>query len=147
SSSISPDGRWIAYESNEGGEMDIYVQPFPPTGPKYQLTTTGAIFPLWSPDGKQIFFIQGQSGIGRIVSIEIQTQPSFTFGKPTPLPIDGILTNGLAGMPKGYDITPDGKQFLVMLPQSEAESNTRQLQQIYVTLNWFEELKKRVASK
>jgi hypothetical protein len=50
-------------------------------------------------------------------------------------------------MPRGYDMTPDGKQFLVMLPSSEAESNTRQLQQIYVTLNWFEELKKRVAAK
>ena len=147
SSSISPDGRWIAYESSEGGQLDIYVQPFPPTGPKYQLTTTGAIFPLWSPDGKQIFIIQGQGGIGRILSIDVQTQTSFAFGKPTPLPIDGILTNGGAGMPRGYDITPDGKQFLVMLPPSEAESNTRQLQQIYVTLNWFEELKKRVASK
>jgi hypothetical protein len=50
-------------------------------------------------------------------------------------------------MPRGYDITPDGKQFLVMLPPSEAESNIRQLQQIHITLDWFEELKKRVASK
>jgi serine/threonine-protein kinase len=147
SSSVSPDGRWIAYESNDGGQMDIYVQAFPPTGPKYQLTTAASFFPVWSPDGKQIFFLQGQGGIGRIHSIDVQTQPSFAFGKPTPLPIDGILTNGGAGMPRGYDITPDGKQFLVMLPAFEADSNTRQLQQIYVTLNWLEELKKRVASK
>jgi hypothetical protein len=73
-------------------------------------------------------------------------QPSFVFGKPTPLAIDGILGNGGAGMPRGYDITPDGK-FVVMLSLSEAETSTRQMQQIYVTLNWFEELKQRVSAK
>jgi len=68
------------------------------------------------------------------------------FGKPTPLAIDGILTGGGAGMPRGYDITPDGK-FVVMLSLSEAETSSRQTQQMYVTLNWFEELKQRVATK
>ena len=63
-----------------------------------------------------------------------------------PTPIEGIVTNGAAGAPRGYDITPDGK-FLVMLSPADAEASTRQIQQIYVTLNWFEELKKRVASK
>jgi eukaryotic-like serine/threonine-protein kinase len=146
SSSVSPDGHWIAYESNEGGQIEIYVQPFPPTGAKYQITTTGGAFPMWAPGGKRIFFTQGRTGIGRIFSIDVQTQPSFVFGKPTPLAIDGILANGGAGMPRGYDIAPDGK-FVVMLPLSEAETSTRQIQQIYVTLNWFEELKQRVSAK
>jgi len=145
-SSISPDGHWIAYESYETGSSEIYVQPFPPTSAKYQITTIGGSFPTWSPDGKQIFFTQGRTGIGRILSIDVQTQPSFVFGKPTPLAIDGILTGGGAGMPRGYDITPDGK-FVVMLSLSEAETSSRQTQQMYVTLNWFEELKQRVATK
>jgi Protein kinase domain/WD40-like Beta Propeller Repeat len=146
-SSISPDGHWIAYTSYETGPAEIYVQTFPPTSAKYQLTTTGGFLPTWSPDGKQIFFVQGRFGVGRIALIDVQTQPSFVFSKPTPLPIEGIIQNGGAGMPRGYDITPDGKQFVVMLPPSEAEAATRQVQQIHVTLNWFEELKQRVAVK
>ena len=77
----------------------------------------------------------------------MQTQPSFVFGKPIPLPIKGIQDSGGQGLPRGYDITPDGKQFVVMLPASEAESNQRQVQQIYVTLNWFEELKQKSKPK
>lgn len=134
-SGFSPDGRWIAYWSNESGRNEIYVQPFSPTGAKYQITTTTqGIFPVWSPDGKQIFYVQNTGGIGRIFSVDVQTQPSFVFGKPTPLPIEGIIHNGGVGLPRGYDITPDGKQFVVMLPASEAESTARQTQQIYVTL-------------
>jgi len=143
---ISPDGHWIAYESNESGQTQIYVQPFPPSSAKYQITTTGGVLPIWSPDGKQIFFIQGRTGIGRIFSIDVQMQPSFVFGKPVATPIEGILANGAAGSPRGYDVTPDGK-FLVMLSPAEAEASTRQIQQIYITLNWFEELKQRVATK
>jgi Tol biopolymer transport system component len=146
---ISPDGRWMVYDSGGvTGQPQIYVQPFPPTGAKYQITTTLGIFPIWSPDGKQIFFLQNTAGVARIFSVDVQTQPSFVFGKPAPLPIEGILSNGRQGGPRGYDITPDGKQFLVMLPPSETEAGgIRQAQQINVTLNWFEELKQRAAAK
>ena len=81
------------------------------------------------------------------MAVDVQTQPGFTFGKPAPLPIKGIFQNGAAGNPRGYDVTPDGKQFVVMLPPTEAESNQRQTLQINVTLNWLEELKQRVAAK
>jgi dipeptidyl aminopeptidase/acylaminoacyl peptidase len=144
---FSPDGHWFAYWSNESGQNTIYVQPYPPTGAKYQITTGVSVFPLWSPGGKQIFYVEYSGGFGDLVSVEVQTTPTFTFGKPTTLPIKDIIFNGGQGNPRGFDISPDGKQFVVMLPASEAESNQRATQQVYVTLHWFDELKRRVSAK
>jgi Tol biopolymer transport system component len=85
-SALSPDAHWIAYHSNESGRTEVYVQPFPPTGAKYQVTTIGGSQPLWSPDGKELFYLEGlqQAGSGnRIISVEIQTRPTFAIGKAT----------------------------------------------------------------
>jgi hypothetical protein len=71
-------------------------------------------------------------------SVDVQTKPTFTFGQPTALPIKGIITSGGPGNPRGYDITPDGKYFLVMLPATDAES-TQRLNEMYITLHWFED--------
>src|SRR5262249_8895383 len=57
---FSPDGRWIAYASDETKREEIYVQPFPPTGAQYQITTNGGTSPLWSPDGKKLFYLEAQ---------------------------------------------------------------------------------------
>jgi serine/threonine-protein kinase len=148
SADISPDGHWVAYESIESGQMEIYVQPFPPTKAKYQLTTTGGLYPVWSHDGKQLFFVSNRGGAGHIFSIDVQAQPSLTFGKPTSLPIDGIQSNGGPGMPRGYDISPDDKQFVVMPLSTSWDANgVVPVDQINVTLNWFEELKQRLGTK
>jgi Tol biopolymer transport system component len=145
--SVSPDGHWIAYDSSElAGQLQVYVQSFPPTnGTKYQITTTGGLFPVWSQDGKQLFFVQNRTGSGHIFSVDVQTQSGFTFGKPTPLPIENILINGGQGLPRGYDIRPDGKQFIVMF--SPQDSKVTAAEQINVTLNWAEELKQRFGAK
>jgi serine/threonine-protein kinase len=150
SASVSPDGHWIAYESNELGQIQIYVQSFPSTKGKYQITTTGGAFPVWSQDGKQLFFIQFRTGgggpaSGHIFSVDVQTQPGFTFGKPTPLPIENFLINGGPGLPRGYDISPDGKQFVVMFSPQDSKGSAAE--QINVTLNWVEELKQRLGAK
>ena len=63
--SISPDGRWLAYESDETGRMEIYVQPFPGTGGKFQITKDGGTYPLWSRDGKELFYLN----LGRLFSV------------------------------------------------------------------------------
>ena len=137
--SVSPDGRWIAYKSPESGRNEVYVQPFQVTGAKFQVTTAGGDHPLWSPDGRQLFYTTLGSA-RQIVAVDVQTQPTFAFQKATRLPIDGILSTG----PRSYDITPDCKQFIVMLPQSATDSGKAPADQISVTLNWFEELKQRV---
>jgi serine/threonine-protein kinase len=141
--SLSPDGRWLAYHSNESGRNEVYVQPFPPAGEKHQITTTGGTNPLWSPDGKELFFLRGGSAERQITAVDVQTQRGFAFGKITPLPIIGIIAPG----PRPYDITPDGKYFVVIVPKSQAALDKAPAEQINVTLNWFEELKQRVAVK
>jgi serine/threonine-protein kinase len=139
--SFSADGKWIAYRSNESGRYEIYVQPIPPTGAKYQVTTAGAHSPLWSPDGKQLFYVDVSGAVGRLTSVDVSAQSGFTTGNPFTLPIDAMFPETL----RPYDITPDGKRFLVTVPLSE--SKTEQSGMLRVTMNWFEELRSRVPSK
>jgi hypothetical protein len=80
---------------------------------------------------------------GHLYSVAIATQPSFTFGNPVALPIKGFVQR--VGNWRDYDITPDGKQFLFMLPPGTASSDAPQALQIQVVLNWFEELKQRMS--
>jgi eukaryotic-like serine/threonine-protein kinase len=140
---ISNDGHWLAYFSAETGQQEVYVQPFPLSPAKYRISTGGGLDPVWSPDGKQLFYTKGPAvGARQIFAVDVQTQPTFIVGKTTPLPIEGIISTG----PRSYDITPDGK-FVVMLPSSQAQGGKASAQQFYVTLNWFEELKQRVPVK
>jgi serine/threonine-protein kinase len=146
-STFSPNGRWLAYMStgiSGAGATEIYVQPFPATGAKYQISTDEGRAPLWSRDGRQLFYHQVTTNT--LVVVEVRTEPSFTFGKLTPLPIEGTI-HPIAQ--RNYDVTPDGKQLLVVLPVASArkDSTTRPTQQINVVLNWFEELKARVPTK
>jgi serine/threonine-protein kinase len=137
--SLSPDGKWIAYTTaEESGRFEVFVQPFPSTGAKYQVTTTGGVSPLWAADQRQLFYLT--TGSYQIVQVDVQTKPTFVAGKATVLPIQGILNPG----PRPYDITPDGKSFVVMLHKSGVDDGKVAPQQINVVLNWFEELKKRV---
>jgi serine/threonine protein kinase len=137
---FSRDGRWVAYEERAGERSQIFVRPYPGLNTKYQITEDGN-FPVWSPDSKQLFYI---SAPNKFFVVDIQTEPSFAFGKPLELPIAGTLhdRNG----PRNYDITPDGKQFVVVMPVSQTETNQPSAQ-INVVLNWLDELKQRVPVK
>ena len=100
---------------------------------------------MWSRDGKQILYQSAPfANTGRLFAVDVRTQPTFTFGKPMPLPIDGIV---LPGPPthRNFDITPDGKQFIIVqTSKSQSDMNQRSRTQINVVVNWFEELKQRV---
>jgi serine/threonine-protein kinase len=138
---FSPDGRWVVYESNFSGRWEVFVQPFPPTGAMHQISTAGGHYPIWSPDGKQLFYATDEvGGRSQIISVDVQTQPNFVVGKTTPLPVKGILSNQARG---GFDITRDGKYFVVLLPGSP-EPGKAGPEQINITLNWLEDLKQRV---
>jgi Tol biopolymer transport system component len=105
-SRLSPDGRWLAYESGMSGTRDIYLEPFPQTGSRTKVTSGRR--PLWSPDGKEIFFDRDD---GQLYVVSIQVGPTVTVGAPTALPIKGFIQGNARRM---YDITPDGKQFLML---------------------------------
>ena len=136
-SSFSPDGRWVAYMATTEGGSDIYIEPFPPTGAKYQVSTGGRT-PAWSPDGKQLFF--HAITLNRFVVVDVRAEQGLTFGTPVPLPIDDAI-HPLTQ--RNYDVTPDGKQLLIVLPAQTAQSDSKRRAslQINVVLNWFEELR------
>ena len=137
-STFSPDGRWVAYMANTEGESDIYIQPFPTTGAKYQVSTGGRT-PAWSPDGKQLFF--HAIGLNRFMVVDIRADQGLTLGVPVPLPIDDAI-HPLTQ--RNYDVTPDGTQLLIVLPaQTQTAAGRRVSPQINIVLNWFEELKTR----
>src|SRR5262249_2478072 len=78
---LSPDGRWVAYVSNESGRPEIYVRPFPGPGGKWQISTEGGQSPAWSPKGNELFYRTGRSN-ENLMAVDIQTQPTFSAGKP-----------------------------------------------------------------
>jgi len=135
---LSPNGKWLAYSSLELCP-EVYVRPFPVTGEIHQITTTGGSNPLWAPDGKQLFYMTSTVPT-QLVSVDVQTEPKFAFGKPKPLPIQGLAGSG----PRRYDITPDGKYFVVMLTGNQTSSDKLPRDQFNVVLNWFTELQQRV---
>jgi Tol biopolymer transport system component len=138
-STLSRDGRWLAYTA----QGELYVRPFPVTGDaRYRIPTGGAHYPQWSLDGQQLFYATDEiGGSSKIVSVDIRTQPTFQFGTPTPLRVEGIESNQERG---GFAVMPDGKHFIVLLPPSQAERGNVSTSQINITINWFEELKQRV---
>ena len=139
--SLSPDGRWITYSSNESGRDEVYVQPFPPTGAKYQVTTTYAHDPLWSPDGRQIFYLQHPgSTVHPLMSVDVRTAAGFTVANP--IRIYDELLDGSNAWP--YDVSPDGREFVITISPANANADATPNAEIRVTLNWFEELRQRV---
>lgn len=137
---FSPDGRWVAYQSGSAtpNAAQVYVQPFPSTGVKYQITTEGGRMPLWSPDGRQLFVSPRR---GRLAAVSVGTQPSFRFGNQIVVPGGSILSGG-AGSSREFDITPDGK-FVVVVSAGQDDSGASAANQIQVVLNWFEEVKQK----
>ena len=129
---FSPDGRWLAYTSFESGRAEIYVQPFPGPGGKWQISTEGGTEPVWNPNGRELFYRQGE----RMMAVDIVTQPAFSAGRPKLL-FEGPYLLSAGNLP-AYDVSRDGQRFLMVEESRQEQPPT----QINVVLNWFEELKR-----
>jgi serine/threonine-protein kinase len=108
SSRFSPDGKWLAYQSNETGRHEIYVEPFPRTGTRLRVSDAGGERPVWSPDGRELFYDKDAT----IFAAAITTTP-LSAGAPAALPITKFMQS--TGRRVG-DIAPDGSRILVMFP-------------------------------
>jgi serine/threonine-protein kinase len=133
-SSLSPDGRWIAYESDEDGRSEIYVRPFPDVDAgKWQISSSGGRRPLWGPGGRELFFL----GPDAMMAIDIESEPTFSVGIPKRL----FSTDEYVDSPLSYSVSPDGQRFLMFKPVTGTESGDADGQlSLRVVLNWFEEL-------
>jgi len=139
---ISPNGRWLAYASDESGRYEVYVRPFPEVeGGRWQVSTSGGDSPLWSRDGRELFYRSGDA----VMSVSVKTEPSFSLATP------GVLFRGnyvasafklIDFEPAPWDVSPDGKRFLMMKPRSSGDA--AEGRKIMVVMNWQEELKQRV---
>ena len=128
---LSPDRRWIAFESNESGQFEIYVRPFPAvnTG-RWMISSNGGQHPVWSRDGKELFFIAAD---GMMMAVPVKLGPPFEHDRPARLfPAGHYFVN----VARNFDVTPDGKGFIMVKSPSGSER-----QSIVVVTNWLDEVR------
>jgi Tol biopolymer transport system component len=137
---LSPDGKWLAYSSDEAGGYQVYVQPFAGRsvttgtgqrlGARWRISTDGGAQPRWRSDGKELFYVSADR---KIVSVAVKTVPAFEAGSSSLL-FASTMSQGFT-FPQ-YDVTPDGKRFLVSAPVNEQGTTP-----VTVVLNWTAGLK------
>ena len=144
---ISPDGRWMAYDSNESGQNQIYVRPFPNVNDaQQQVSTEGGRTPAWSPDGRELFFVNRPS----MMSVPVKLTPAFVRGqssqavrRPRDRDRRPVWRAGGGSTLRTYDVAPDGR-FLMIREDARAEGDAPGAAMIVVQ-HWFQELKARMA--
>ena len=144
SPTVSPDGRWLAYTSDESGQYEVYVRPFPgvATG-RWQISTAGGFAPHWSPVGNELFYLVQQGDLVALMSVPVESGSTFRPGSPKML-FQGPFFNGggaVAG-PGSFDIASDGKRFLMIV--NAASDTGAEQPRIVIVQNWLEEVKRLV---
>ena len=129
---FSPDGHWLAYVLNKSGQREVYLMRYPDSGHKIQVSSGGGVGPIWSRDGRELYYINGKT----MMAVQIGTEPDIAIGTPEQLfTLEGEGTYPTAGnLWIIYDISKDGR-FLMLRRVEDAEA------QLICVQNWFEELK------
>ena len=127
---LSPDGRWLAYQSDESGRNEVYVQPFPEHGGKWQVSTAGGTQPVWNRNGKEIFYVSLDN---KLMVVDVKADSGFEVG--TPRTLFDVHLKGINGVK--YDISPDGQRFLANTVIGEVKANP-----ITLVQNWAAEIKR-----
>ena len=139
---VSPDGRYLAYQSNESGRLEVYVRPFPDVDRgRWQISTEGATRPAWARSGRELFYLDDSN---TLTGVPVSTSgPTFRAGTPVKI----FETKYAEPNPsRHYDVSVDGQRFL-MLKDSPASDQNATPAGMVVVLNWFEELKRLVPTK
>jgi serine/threonine-protein kinase len=143
--SFSPDGRWVAYQSDESGRMEVYVRPFQGAG-KWQVSEGGGGFPRWSGDGRRLFFRDGEG----VMSVPITIAGASIEVGPPRRAVKGNFRGGVTGILVGalrmpdYDVTHDGSHFVLYAPDGKT---TGRAEHVTFVLNWFTELRRLLAAR
>ncbi len=141
---ISPDGRWIAYETHEikiPGGHNVYIRPFPNIDDgKWLISTRGGEYPVWAPDGRELYY---WAYSGQMTAVRIETEPAFAVGNPEEL-FGGEYLTFTSNRP--FEISPDGQRFLMIKEDKEAREAAEAVEappitELIVVDNWDEVLK------
>jgi Tol biopolymer transport system component len=133
---ISPDGRWLAYVSVESGRPEVFVTSFPSRQGTWRISTDGGGEAVWARNSRELFYREGD----KMMAVGIENNSSFTAMKPRKLFLRAKPGRKVPGL-SGYDISPDGKRFLMTAESGAAQPSM----QLHLVVNWSEELKTRSA--
>ena len=134
---FSPDGRWLAYQSNESGMNEVYVRPFPGPGGRWQISSGGGYAPQWTKDGRELFYVANDR---RVMSVSYRGSGD-TFQAAKPRVWSEVRLTLTLGLPE-FDITPDGKHIVAILP--ETDEKPKPDNHLTILLNFGDELRRKV---
>jgi serine/threonine-protein kinase len=138
SARFSPDGRWLAYTSDETGTVEVHVRPFPGPGGRWQVSTGGGRYPTWSANGRELFFLASDRRI--MVAKYTAKRDSFTSSKPQMWSEKRLVDAPFST----WDLAPDGKRLAVVLYADGTTEEEKPFTHVTVLQNFFDELKRRV---
>ena len=139
---LSPDGRWIAYTSNQTGQVEIWVRPYPGPGAPVRVSPSGGTEPVWARNGRELYYLEGdasrrEEADRQVIAVAVDSRDSFDFQPPERLFENRYVSTS---QPPSYDVAPDGR-FLMIRPLDNDSLTPRR---VVVVQNWIEEVKERV---
>ena len=138
---ISPDGRWLAYQSNRTGQFEIYVCSFPDVESLHQLSNAGGTHPAWARDGTELFYLDSAA---RLTVVSVRSDSRFEFGNPEVV-LERSYYAPVSTSGRPYDVSPDGSRFLMIQESPDADDTVSA--EIILVQNWAEELKRLVPTR
>jgi Tol biopolymer transport system component len=141
-SMLSPDGRFVAYVSNESGRAEVYVRPFPDGAGRWQASVEGGGQPRWSRDGRGLYYVQNTT----LMNVSVSTGQGVTLGQPRSLFASDDLR--FANSHPGYDVSADGQRFVTVawfdeIQPGASEPTEPEPPKIRIVQNWYEEFRER----
>ena len=137
---LSPDGRWMAYSSDESGQLEVYLQRYPDLGDKVTVSSGGGQDARWSPDGSELFYTNFAGD--RMMVVEVETEPTLRVSRPE------LLFEGRYAVPVGggrnYDVSADGQRFVMISAVTDGDPEAASDTSLILVENWFEEVKRLV---